>query len=412
MAWPPQRTRWRESSVGDGARIAGGRALSRWTGVVLGVAAGLVYLFVGSSQQGTDSHYLFAQALLDGRLHIEGIYTWLELVPRNGGGWHTPFPPLLSVALVPFAALGIEVDTNHIAAVMGGLSVALMWAMLGRLRVAQRTQLALTGAWAFGSELLWLAGEGGQHLAPQVTAAALLLGAITLGLGRQWPLLAGLLLAAAASARLPVGLALPLILWLYRPRRLAWSSPGGHAWLLVLAAMVIPVVLVALYNLARFDSPVEFGYGLIRNVEGGSVLDEPWYPDGIVSLSYLPMGLYTMLVRGLEFRTDFPWAYGSIAGASVLLTMPVLWWVVEARGRLAVVAAISVVLVMIPNLLHGNPGFAQIGYRFILDALPILWLMLGLAFRTSIPRAAAVALAAGVLVNVWLAYVFWARLIE
>jgi len=97
-----------------------------WIGVALGIAAGLLYLYVGFPKAGTDSHYLFAQAFLDGRLYIEGSYPWLELVPRAEGGWYTPFPPLLSTALIPFAAAGIEVDTNVISAVMGGISVALV----------------------------------------------------------------------------------------------------------------------------------------------------------------------------------------------------------------------------------------------------------------------------------------------
>jgi hypothetical protein len=69
-----------------------------------------------------------------------------------------------------------------------------------------------------------------------------------------------------------------------------------------------------------------------------------------------------------------------------------------------------VILVMLPNLMHGNPGFAQVGYRFIVDAMPMLWLMLGLAFRTSMSRAAGVALGFGILANLWLAAVFWAGL--
>jgi hypothetical protein len=384
----------------------------RWTGVALGIAAGLVYLLVGFEKGGTDSHILFAQAFLDGQLHLDEAYPWLELVPRDEGGWYTPFPPLLSVALVPFVALGVEVDTNVIAAIMGGLSVALMWAMLGRLGVAARPRLALTISWAFGTELLWVAGEGGHHLAPQVTAVALLIGAMTLGLGRRWPLLAGLLLGLAAAARLPVGLALPLILWLYRPAGDASSGRERHPWLLVLAGLAIPALLVALYNLARFGDPLEFGYGLIRNVQGVSVLDEPWYSDGIVSVSYLPTGLHAMLLKGFELQDGFPWFYGSLGGTSVLLTMPILWWVFEARGRLAAVAAVTAVLVMMPNVLHGNPGYAQIGYRFIVDALPILWLLLGIAFRERIGRAATVALGAGVAINWWMALVFWAELVD
>jgi hypothetical protein len=382
-----------------------------WIGVALGIAAGLLYLYVGFPKAGTDSHYLFAQAFLDGRLYIEGSYPWLELVPRAEGGWYTPFPPLLSTALIPFAAAGIEVDTNVISAVMGGISVALVWAMLGRLEVADRPRLALTVAWGIGSELLWVAGEGGQHLAPQVTAAALLLASLTLGIGRQWPLLAGLLLGLAALARLPVGLALPLLLWLYRPADRQWRGLGQQPWVRLLAGLLVPALLAGAYNRARFGSTFEFGYGLIRNEQGVSVLDEPWYDQGIVSLAYLPNGLREMLLRGLEFSDEFPWVSGSIMGASILLTMPILWWVFEARGRLAAAAAISVVLVMLPNLLHGNPGFAQLGYRYIVDALPILWLLLGLAFLRSLPRAATVALAAGIAVNLWLSAVFWAEVI-
>ncbi len=312
--------------------------MSRWTGVVLGIAAGLLYLLVGSEQAGTDSHYLVAQAFLDGRLFVEGDYPWLELVPRTGGGWYSPFPPLLSVGLVPFAAMGIPIDTNVIAAIMGGLSVALVWVMLGRLEVPHRVGLPLTVAWAIGSQLLWVAGEGGQHLAPQVTAATLLLASITLGLRRQWPFVAGLLLVGAATARLPVGLALPLILWLYRPLGPGPRGLRGQPWMVVLAGMAGPMILVGLYNLARFGDSAEFGYGLIRDTEGRSVLSEWWYADGIVSLSYLPRGLHAMLLRGLEFREEFPWVYSNISGAATLLTMPILWWIFDARGRLALVA--------------------------------------------------------------------------
>jgi hypothetical protein len=95
-------------------------------------------------------------------------------------------------------------------------------------------------------------------------------------------------------------------------------------------------------------------------------------------------------------------------GTSILLTMPILWWIFDARGRIAVVAFLTAVLVMVPALLHGNPGFSQVGYRFILDALPILWLMLGLAFRDGISRPAWVALGAGVVVNAWIGTVAWA----
>jgi hypothetical protein len=379
----------------------------RSTGIVLGVAFGLVYLWVGPGQHDVDSHYPIAQAFLAGRLHLDGAYPWLELVPRPDGGWYSPFPPLLSLLLVPFAAAGVAVDSGLLAAVFGGLSVTLMWALLGRLVDDVRIRLALTIAWAIGSEVLWIAGTGGQHLAPQITAAALLISVLILGLDRRWPVLAGLLLGAAVAARLPVGLALPLVLWLYRPV----GGRSGRGWVGVLVGLAVPMALLAWYNVARFDSPFEFGYGLIRNIAGESVLEEPWYPHGIISIAYLPEGLYTMLFRGPVFHFEPPWVMDDMGGTSVLLTMPILWWIFEARGRLALVTAASAILVLIPDLLHGNPGFAQVGYRFILDALPLLWLLLALAFRTGTSRAATAALTTGIVVNVWLSAAAWSEVV-
>ena len=338
--------------------------MHRWTGILLGVVFGLYYAWVGPGQFDVDSHNPIAQAFLAGRLHLVDDFPWLELVPRLEGGWYSPFPPLLSVLLVPFAAAGVPLDTGLLSAAFGGLSVALMWSLLGRLIEDGRTRLALTFAWAVGSEVLWIAGMGGQHLAPQMASAALLIAVLILGLDRRWPLLAGLLLGGAVAARLPVGLALPLVLWLYRPDATGPEADaprgrlgGRHAgWISVLVGLAIPVALLALYNFARFGSPFEFGYGLIRNIAGESVLDEPWYPHGIVSILYLPQGLYTMLLRGPMLEEAFPWIRDDLGGVSILLTMPILWWVFEARGRLALLTALTAILVLIPDLLHGNPG--------------------------------------------------------
>jgi hypothetical protein len=318
--------------------------MDRWAGVILGAIATVVYLVVGPSQVDTDSHWPIAQAFVAGRLHL-------------------------------------------------------VWAMLVRLDVARVPRYALTLSWAFGSEVLWVSGTGGQHLAPQVLAASLLLASIVLALDKRLPAVAGLLLGAGAASRLPVGLALPLLLYLYRGRHAAWRD--------LIAGVAVPALLVAAYNYARFGNPFEMGYGLIRNVEGESVLDEPWYPHGIDSVSYIPGGLYAMLFRGLEWSDDFPHLVPGWIGSSVLLTMPVLWWIFEARGRLALVGGITAALILLPDLAHGNPGWAQIGYRFIVDALPILWLMLGLAFRERVTRAGAVAMAAGAFVMIWLCGVVW-----
>jgi len=208
-------------------------------------------------------------------------------------------------------------------------------------------------------------------------------------------------LGSGRPSRLPRGLTVPLLLYLYR-------GPGQRGtWARLLVGIAVPAALVAVYNLARFGDPLEFGYGLIRNVDGESVLDEPWYEHGIVSLRYIPGGLYAMLFRGFEWQDQSPWVMPGYIGSSVLLTMPILWWIFDARGRLALVAGVTAALILLPDLAHGNPGFAQLGYRYIVDALPVLWLMLGLAFRDRIGRAAWAALIGGGVVMWWLCMTIW-----
>ena len=117
-----------------------------------------------------------------------------------------------------------------------------------------------------------------------------------------------------------------------------------------------------------------------------------------------------MLFQGFDLRSDFPWITPNIGGASIVLTMPILLWVFEARGRLALAAALTAVVIMLPDLAHGNPGVAEMGYRFIVDALPLLWLLLGLAFRNGISRAGAVVLLMGIPINVWFSVLSWINL--
>src|SRR5690606_9766196 len=118
--------------------------------------------------------------------------------------WYSPFPPLPAVVLAPFVALEraglpLDVDTNLPTAIAGAAAVGLMWVLLAELRLRDRIWLSV--AFAFGSQLLWNAATAGQHLFPQVLAAALLLLALVLARRGEAPLLAGVILGAAAASR-------------------------------------------------------------------------------------------------------------------------------------------------------------------------------------------------------------------
>jgi len=376
--------------------------------VAVALAAALLYYITVSERVTLDSFLPLADGFLHGRLYIDQPMPWLELVPRAEGGWFSPFPPMPAIVLVPFVALfGPGFDQGIATAMFGGANVALIWLLLRRAGVATVSANWLTAAFAVGSVHWWAAGTGTVWLHAQVVAIFFALLALHLAIRRRWPLLAGLFLGCAAASRLPVGLTLPLYLALYLrlpfpPSLRMPAAAEMRSALALIAGVSVPAILVAGYNLARFGSPFEFGYGLIPGV-----LDEPWYAQGLLSIDYVPRHLHVMFIRGFDFVEGFPWFRPNWSGASLLLTTPILLWLVKARSRTPLIAYgwIAIVLGMIPNVLHGAPGFAQFGYRFILDVLPIMVLMLGWVFRERISVEARAAILIGIAVN---AYGVWA----
>jgi hypothetical protein len=381
-------------------------AIRRWStspfgaSLLLACAATLLYLITGwAGREWPDLYIPLADALLHGRADVPAE-TGGELAPI-GSIWYVPFPPAPAILYMPLVGwLGPTPGIGYVVpAVAGGMSVGLGHLLLRRLDVALEPSLWLTAGFAT-TTLWWVATEGGTWHVAQVLAVLFSLAALHLALSARWPLAAGLLLGFAAASRLPVGLSLPLFLYLYR---------GSYARIAALLAGIgLLAVLVGMYNIARFNSPLDFGYSLIPSFyhPGGTVLDESWFRDGIISLSYIPRSLGVMFLSGFQIVPDAPYLKPSISGLSILLSAPIYLFAIRApRSQFTAVAWLAVVLVMLPNLAHGSWGFWQLGYRFLLDATPFLLVLLGLTFRDHIGLAARAAVVLGAAVT---GYGLWA----
>lgn len=365
----------------------------------LAIAAGLVYLLAGPGQVDNDPFNPLAAAILQGRISIAQPMPWLESVPAPDG-WYVPLAPGPAFVLLPaVAVVGPHVlDSGILAAISGAVAVWLAWGLVRQVGGTARQAAWLTIALAFGSELTWVALSGGPHNVEHTLAMAALFASLRLAIAGRAPTGAGLLWSFAVSCRVPVALALPLFAWLYR---------AGTARFALGAAPIAGIL--AGYNVARFGSPVDFGLGRIMGGDPPkSVLDEPWYRHGIFALDYLPRGLHTMLLRSFDVVDDPPWFRPNWMGTSVLLTMPALAWLHRARDRALIVPWLAVGLVLVPDLLHGNPGFVQFGYRFICDALPILWWLLAwVVVRRGLTLGLRAALIAGIVVNTYGIVAIW-----
>jgi hypothetical protein len=378
-------------------------------GAVLTGLAFVTYWVTGPTDAGGDSFVPLADAFLHGRLSIPVDRPWLELVPAPDGGQFSPFPPVPALVLLPVVALtGLlgagEVAPNIMAAIIGAANVGLVFWLLGRIGVEFRARQLLTIGFAFTTHW-WVAGMAGTHLYAQTVAVFFLLLALHVALSRRWPLAAGLLLGLAAGSRLPTGLALPLLLACYAD---GWRPTRAQAMLL--AGLALPALLLAWYNLARFGSPFDFGYGRIPSGEDGLVTDEPWFSHGLISPLYIPRHLYAILLQSFEWVNNAPFLRPNLTGLALTLSAPFLFlaaaaWRVRERQPLVPVALVSVALILLPDVMHGSWGFAQFGYRFALDAIPLLVLLLGWAYRERASAWLVAAVAIGVVVHAYGIYV-------
>ncbi len=375
--------------------------------VLLGAVAFVAYWITGPPASG-DMWPPLAEAFLSGQLHLDADRPWLELVPRATGGQYVPLPPVPALTLIPLALVtgpGTpwgELDGNAYASVVGAINVGLAYWLLLGWDVAPDPRRWLTLGFAFSTHW-WVAGMAGPHHYAEICAVMFGLAALNLAVRGRAPLAAGLLVGLAAGSRLPAGMALPAVAAIYahRPEG-AWRM--GREQLLLLAGILVPALLLAAYNVARFGSPIDFGYAHIPSGESGLITDEPWFREGLMSVSYIPRHLKVMFLDGFAIVPEAPFFMPSLSGASLVLTAPFLFLSVLARGRLVPWLWAGVLLVMLPDLLWGSWGFAQFGYRRILDAVPLLLLLLGLAYRERSDWVLRVAVLFGIAVH---AYGIW-----
>jgi hypothetical protein len=410
-------------------------AMERWRRYVdtvliplgLFVLSFVVYTWIKNGRH-TDLDYFvpLADALLHGSLGLADAPSWLnEVVPRNDL-FYVVYPPMPAFVVLPFVALfGPGFDQGWASIVVGAANVAIVYAVLRGMGVARRERVILSLVFAFGT-IVWYSAAAGSswHFAHVVATACMLLAIRACQLDAR-PALIGLLFGAAVMSRLPLLLAAPFFLAYvvdrvqrdqedppndtpfgsllalrprFRDRAIDLRAVFDYGWPLA-AGVGVWLVLYLAYNYLRFGTPFENGYALIPGL-----LDEGQYHDGFFSIVNIPRKLYALFLTTPAEVGEFPWIQPhGLGGLSILLTTPLFLWSVKARRPdwFNLGAWASVGLILIPILLHADPGGLQFGFRYAQDFYPFLFLLTvrGLGGRLSFE--AWIAIAVGFLVNLW-----------
>jgi len=416
-----------------------------WLAAVVFLSALLVYsgsaLLVGHTRAAHSSYFEhLAAAFLNGRLDLAAPPGQSDLTLHDGR-WYVPFPPLAAVLLLPWVALFGVAGTNTVAfsIVWGAANVALLALILDgltrrgwiALHLADRCWLVVL--FGLGCVHWYVALEGSVWYLSHVCTVLLTALAVWAAVANRSPWLVGLALAAALWARPNVILTWPLLLGIFaqhlRPHG-QWEAapqPGadvarcraraaaarrallGWAWRSAVPLALSLAGLLA-YNYARFDDPLDFGYRR-QNVSAelrGALARGQFHP------CHIPRNLHTLLLGVPRWyepeRLPIPRLLAPDAhGMSILLTSPALFYLVRARQRrdpLVRGAWLATGLLLIPILLYYNTGWRQFGYRFSLDFMLPVMILLAVAAGRRVSWPLRGLIVAGVLINAW-GVVWW-----
>ncbi|MBT4457263.1 MAG: hypothetical protein HOC56_03195 [Anaerolineae bacterium] len=366
------------------------------------VATFVLYLqtaiLIGWINKTTYSFFdLLAEQFIQGKLYLEDPPYTHDLTLYKGK-WYAPMPPLPAILLMPFAYfLGADgISTSYLSMIVSAANGVLLFLILNNLNSRKWINLSTSGIFTivilflFGTPHLWLGISGRGWDFSQVLTAFFLAFAIYAAL-RSWSAWSvGALIATAMTAR-PTALMtwpflLAITLQILKENQEEVELKHVVQWS---AKTVVPISVAVIglltYNYLRFENFLDFGYvtvnagpDIVRNVQ-------QW---GTFSPHFIPINLSVMLFKLPFWNPGGRWfILPSATGMSVFLTTPALiylfrryskdWWVIGAWAAVF----FSVALLS----LYHNTGAHQFGYRYILDFLTPLIVLLAVGFKKKTP---------------------------
>ncbi|HEX2689811.1 MAG TPA: hypothetical protein VHN14_24500 [Kofleriaceae bacterium] len=329
------------------------------------------------------------------------------------------FPPFPTLVMLPSALLGGRtgndvVPTLLIAALILPLSLGAL-RRLARAGLSRRTlpdDLWLVATLAFGSVLFFSAVQGKVWFTAHVVGVALALIYVWASIEAGHPVIAGTALGAAALTRTAMAFMVPLFLceaWRIHGGLAAWRTDRRarlRALRQPLLGFLAPVAAFAVagmaYNYARFGVPTEFGHTYLEVRQQAQI--EHY---GLASYHYLARNLAVALTLLPELLPRAPYLQISGHGLALWFTTPVLLLLLwpRERGPVHHTLWLCVVFVALPSLLYQNSGWVQFGYRFSLDYIVLLVMLLAIGGRP-LTRVAKALIVAGIVINLFGALTF------
>ena len=295
--------------------------------------------------------------------------------------YYVSFPPFPSLLFLPFVAIaGLSANDVVLTVILAAFGPALLFLILCRLRArgdsvrSESDDLWLTAMFGVGTVFYYSSVMGQVWYTAHVVSIVLCGLFILAALDVKRPLVAGILLGALVLTRPQMGFWGVFFLYeLWRAKK---------PWLRPLLLCALPVLMWgvagAWFNYARFHSLTEFGHFYL-NVRWTDRIQR----YGLFNFAFLPRNLSAAFLLTPKFLANKPFFQISWHGQSMLLTTPALIYLIWPKRREPLHTALwlCVAPIALMSFLYQNDGWVQFGYRFSIDYLLGLLLLLAVGGR-------------------------------
>lgn len=388
----------------------GRKQAKRKVSIELGVLCTLIFFGIFSwmlinsvTAVSSDNHLvLLAQRFTEGKLSLDPINRPTGDVADFYANFYLFFGPFSSLILMPLVALiGKELPQGILGVTAALVAFLAVYKIAEAFRYSEEDRLWLSIFFVFSTVLFGVSVINFSAYQVQALGASLILLSLAeyFGKRRFWRI--GSWVAAAGLTRLT--LYLSLIFFLLGWRRLRLDR--GKLLALCLP-IVISGVILAGYNYRRFRSPTETGYRYNVTLNNFPMQKNIRY--GLLSVKHIPGNLYVLLLKAPEpivedgggFVLRFPYFRADPWGMAIWFTSPLLLMLFRGRkNEFTRSALLATLALLIPVTLYAGIGFSQFGYRYALDFLPFVFLLLLPNLGSRLPFAAKLLIGVGVLFN-------------
>lgn len=360
--------------------------------VASGTLIGYLCLFLNvttSNRAGRYNYHMYlAEAFLQGSLSlVRPLPDNLDLSVFNGKLF-LYWGPMPAVALVPLVFLfGADWSDAWLTMALATINTTALFILLNTTQrfhgLPLSKMILITLVYAFGSPQLPLALDGTVWYISQLFTTLFTTVALILAL-REDPsprdfifsaLLLGMACLSRASVLGAVGWLL-LFIFLHANKRFGSLYRASLATVPALSVLGILVLLLSIYNYARFGSPFENGY---KYHQSDLSLFADIYTYGLFSLHFLGRNFFYHYLA-----YPYPVSENTLMGASLFLMTPLYLGAFLAgkanqeHWKTVWGLWITVFLIALPSLLLCGTGWTQLGPRYTLDYAPFFLILVAM----------------------------------